>query len=479
MIKPILMHSRDQDRLASLGALTSLVAFFITSIQVSAADPQPDPQQAPPQQQAQQQAPPQQQLQQTQRRATPLQRAPQNLQLQQAIQPSPYQNTLSASRSSKTRVKSAATTMSEGDILERLPKVEPQEYQAPQVHLAILLDVSGSMNGLINQARAELWKVVNTFNGVTQGGVVPEIRVALYSYGNADAGEYGVYVNQLVPLTTDLDQVSEVLFALKTSGSQELCSTAILAATRGQAWSAKASDLKAIIIAGNETFLQGPITPMRAVKEAGAIQIKTHTIHCGSLEEGVRDHWREAAELSGGQFMNINQDATEEFIPTPFDDKLEALNRELNSTYIPYGAHGRAGQAKQVAQDANAARVSKSSALSRGLTKSGSYYNNAHWDLVDAYQREGLKVEELSVDQLPETMRSLSPEARVGYVKDTLKKRGSIQRQIADLSKQRLAFIEKVRAAKSADQGDRIDSAMIKALRDQATSTGFTWSSSP
>jgi hypothetical protein len=286
----------------------------------------------------------------------------------------------------------------------------------------------------------------------------------------------GLFIEELVPLTTDLDQVSEVLFALSTSGSEELCSSAILAAARGQAWSSTPSDLKAIMIAGNETFLQGAITPMRAVKEAGARQITTHTIHCGSLEEGVRNHWREAPQLSGGQFMNIDHNAQEEMIPTPFDDQLAALNQELNQTYIPYGAYGVEGQVKQKAQDDNAARLSKSSAISRGLTKSGSYYNNARWDLVDAYQRNGLKVETLSEEALPESMRVLTPSQRVEYVKTKVAQRTHIKKKIAQMSQERQILIEKARAAKRGDQGERIDSAMIKALRDQATSLGFTWS---
>ncbi|MDF1788917.1 MAG: hypothetical protein P1U82_23855, partial [Verrucomicrobiales bacterium] len=40
----------------------------------------------------------------------------------------------------------------------------------PKVQLALLLDTSNSMDGLIEQAKTQLWKVVNTFIGAKQNG---------------------------------------------------------------------------------------------------------------------------------------------------------------------------------------------------------------------------------------------------------------------------------------------------------------------
>ncbi len=38
-----------------------------------------------------------------------------------------------------------------------------KSLEKPLVQIAILLDTSGSMSGLINQARAQLWSIVNEF----------------------------------------------------------------------------------------------------------------------------------------------------------------------------------------------------------------------------------------------------------------------------------------------------------------------------
>ena len=78
------------------------------------------------------------------------------------------------------------------------------ETARPLIQVAILLDNSGSMSGLIDQAKTQLWKMVNEFITMRRNGQLPEIQVALYTYGNPPP-------KRLLPLTNDLDKVSEML----------------------------------------------------------------------------------------------------------------------------------------------------------------------------------------------------------------------------------------------------------------------------
>src|SRR3979409_1073074 len=86
------------------------------------------------------------------------------------------------------------------------------------VQMAILLDTSNSMDGLIDQAKSQLWKIVNDLEYSTQNGVRPTLQVALYEYGNDGLSAEGNYIRQVSPFTIDLDVISEKLFALKTNG---------------------------------------------------------------------------------------------------------------------------------------------------------------------------------------------------------------------------------------------------------------------
>ena len=93
----------------------------------------------------------------------------------------------------------------------------------PVVQIALLLDTSNSMDGLINQARSHLWKIVNEFATAKRGGKSPELQVALYEYGKSSLPAESGFIREVVPFTVDLDKISKELFDLKTNGGDEYC----------------------------------------------------------------------------------------------------------------------------------------------------------------------------------------------------------------------------------------------------------------
>src|SRR3954462_14366617 len=58
----------------------------------------------------------------------------------------------------------------------------------PVVQIAILLDTSNSMDGLIEQAKIELWRIVNELAKAQPDGQHPDVQVALYQYGTPGLG---------------------------------------------------------------------------------------------------------------------------------------------------------------------------------------------------------------------------------------------------------------------------------------------------
>jgi hypothetical protein len=61
----------------------------------------------------------------------------------------------------------------------------------PKIQIAILLDSSNSMDGLIDQTKNQIWKVVNVLTDVTKNGETPTLEVALYHYGNDSSTKFG------------------------------------------------------------------------------------------------------------------------------------------------------------------------------------------------------------------------------------------------------------------------------------------------
>jgi hypothetical protein len=138
-----------------------------------------------------------------------------------------------------------------------------------------MLDVSNSMDGLIEQAKAQLWNMVNTLGRVKcDDNSTPQIEVALYEYGRSSNNVAKGYVKQLVSFTQDLDSISKILFNLTTNGGEEFCGQVIYTSLDELKWNEKNDQYKVIFIAGNEDFLQGNVTYTAAcakAKEKGVI----------------------------------------------------------------------------------------------------------------------------------------------------------------------------------------------------------------
>ncbi|HMI65405.1 MAG TPA: VWA domain-containing protein, partial [Cyclobacteriaceae bacterium] len=130
---------------------------------------------------------------------------------------------------------------------DKVNVVPPSKGQT--IMIALLLDTSNSMDGLIDQAKSQLWKIVNEVAAAkSEDGKQPNIKIALYEYGNDGLSSYEGYIRQVSALTEDLDVISEKLFSLSTNGGNEFCGQVIKTALNQLAWSAFHADLKMIFI---------------------------------------------------------------------------------------------------------------------------------------------------------------------------------------------------------------------------------------
>ncbi|MFT6576525.1 MAG: hypothetical protein ACJA16_004734 [Akkermansiaceae bacterium] len=350
-------------------------------------------------------------------------------------------------------------------------KVEPKEGQS-KVQIAILLDTSGSMSGLIEQTKTQLWKVVNTFIGAKQNGQIPFVEVALYEYGAGSKNPN--FIRSIQPLTRDLDQISEDLFALNTSGSQEYCGAVIAEATNTLKWDHSPDVYKAIFIAGNEPFTQGSVDSSKACKDAIAKGIIVNTIHCGNEQEGINGGWKSGALLADGSFLVINHNAAVVHIETPQDSKIVALNEKLNKTYIAYGKQGARKLASQSAQDGNALKKKESgAAVGRAVTKASKNYWNASWDLVDASKEKTFDWSKVKDEDLPAEMRKLDLEGRKKFVARKETERGAVQKKIQALNEARKEFVAEKRRESAVSGEETLDVAVTKTVRDQASKKGY------
>ena len=270
------------------------------------------------------------------------------------------------------------------------------------IQLALLLDTSNSMDGLIDQAKSQLWKIVNELATTKKDRQPVDLYVALYEYGKDAIPAQEGHLRNIVPFTQDLDRISDELFKLRTNGGQEYCGKVIMEAVNNLQWRRSNDELKIIFIAGNEPFTQGNVDYKKACKKAVKNGIVVNTIFCGNYDKGIQTMWKDGADISDGKYMNIDQNAAIVHIDAPQDVEIIKLGKQLNKTYIAFGNNGREKKELQAEQDENSLSLSNEVMVQRSVTKSGGQYKNSAWDLVDAKKDGKVKVEELKDEELPE-----------------------------------------------------------------------------
>lgn len=350
-----------------------------------------------------------------------------------------------------------------------------------KVQVAILFDTSNSMDKLIDQAKARIWSIVNEISELRYEGALPTMEFSLYEYGNDGLAAADNYLRQVLDFTTDLDDLSQKMFALKTNGGSEYCGAVIQKALDDLAWSNDQTDLKMVYIAGNEEFNQGTIDYKKSCTNARSKSVYINTIFCGGYDEGIRYHWFDGADCSGGDYFNIDANKEIVHIPTPYDVEIQKYNDSLNSTYYGFGVEGLRKKEMQMNQDGNAEVMSTSVAAERSISKSKKgVYKNSTWDLVDAVD-EGKDITEIEEEALPEEFKNKTNEEKIALIEEKKVEREKYQAKIGELAVERENFIaeEKKKRAELGEEVDDFGSSVNLSIEKRAKSNGFVKEANP
>lgn len=349
---------------------------------------------------------------------------------------------------------------------------ESTPQKAKPIDVVLCLDTSNSMDGLIESAKRKLWDIVND---LAKAKPVPQLRVALYSYGNDGYDPKTGWVRKDVDLTTDLDKISEKLFSLRTHGGTEYCARVAKAALDQLDWSADAGALKLMFVCGNEPADQDKEIPLKTAADYALRKgVIINTIYCGSASSPEVAMWRNFAVMAEGRFASIDQEGGRVAIATPVDAELTKLGTELNRTYVFFGKEAKARAENQVAQDANAASAGLQIAASRATSKASSVYQLAEVDLVDRMKTDPkFDVKKVAKEELSEELQKLTPEQRETFVKEKLAKREELQKRIGQLSRERDDHIQKELKKLGGKADQAFDQAVRAVLREQAKKKGL------
>jgi hypothetical protein len=352
-----------------------------------------------------------------------------------------------------------------------IPK-NPTKTSNQSIKVALLLDTSNSMDGLIDQARAQLWKIVNELSYAKCEDKKPNLQIALYEYGNDNLNSREGYIRQVLAFSNDLDEISKQLFSLTTNGGNEYCGQVISTALSQLQWNENPDDLKLIFIAGNEPFTQGQVSYTKATKKANAEKVTVNTIFCGDYNEGISSYWKAGSDLTHGNYMAINHNQETAYISSPYDDEILEQNRLLNSTYVAYGKIGNTKMKLQADQDSNAKTYSKENAVSRTISKSTHLYENSSWDLVDASETEIINYETLKESELPSELKGKTTAEIQTYIASKKQERNNIKNEINKLNLKRKDYVSKQKTDKT---DSSLEEVMLQAIKKQAQQKNYKW----
>lgn len=348
----------------------------------------------------------------------------------------------------------------------------PKPIKTKDIDLVLCLDVSNSMDGLIGSAKQKLWDLVND---LAKAKPAPNLRVALFSYGNDGYDPKVGWVRKDLDLTNDLDKVSEKLFGLTTNGGTEYVARVCKAATEQLSWSPAPGALKILFVCGNEPANQDKEVPLQAVAEQAVRKgIIINTIYCGPLNNAEAVGWKEFAVLSEGRFACIDQSRGTVAIATPWDKELTDLGGQLNRTYCFCGKDAPALAANQVAQDNNALKLSVANAAGRSASKATGLYQFGENDLVEKLKKDpNFDVKKVAESELTEEMKKMTPAEREKHVKDMLRKREELQKRMSELNRKREEHIAAERKKQQSAGDQALDQALRAMLFEQAEKKGF------
>jgi hypothetical protein len=367
---------------------------------------------------------------------------------------------------------------------ERTPDLTiPTRYNKPyhrtennaKIQVAILLDVSNSMDGLIDQAKAQLWNTVTTLGRTHYRDGIPQIELAFYEFGRETNSRRAGYVKQLSGFSTNLDYLSSVLFNVTTNGGDEFCTQAIYTSLTELNWDNNPNSYKVIFICGNESFLQGPDLLKRVCVLAKQKSVIINTIYCGDRMEGIREHWKLLESCGGGSYTFIDQNEKQQEIHTPYDEELITLNDQLNQTYVYYGNRGQAYADVQKNVDSKNRLMSKSVYVKRIEAKGiKSLYKNEEWDLVDKMEKDPNIIQKINKNQLADSLQKKTTAQLEQSIKLKAKQRAAIQQKIAEKTKKRNEFIANEKRKSNTNNGKAtMETEVEKIIRKQAALKGM------
>lgn len=356
---------------------------------------------------------------------------------------------------------------------------KPAQNQQPKIEVVFVLDTTGSMGGLIEAAKENIWSIANT---MVSAQSAPDISIGLVAY--RDRGDD--YVTQVVDLSSDLDSVYATLMDFKAGGGgdgPESVNAALYDSVHNISWSDDPDTYKVVFLLGDappHMDYPNEVTFPDTLKIASARGIVVNSIQCGDAAYTTKP-WQQIAQLAGGKYFQVGQSGSAVAIATPFDNKIAALSRSLDETRLYYGNEEEKAKQQTRLRASKKLHVSSSAAAQAkradfNTSKGGDENFLGDGELVDAVSSGRLSLEEVVVTALPAPLQAMTVAERETVIADHAEKRSELKTEIQTLAKQRKDYLRD-KVAELDDAASSLDYQIFGAVKEQAGEKGLKYDS--
>ena len=345
-------------------------------------------------------------------------------------------------------------------------RAAPAAVAVPSIEVCFVLDTTGSMASLVAGAKQKIWAIANEIVRLE-----PQPAVSFCLMGFRDRGDD--YVTRLTDMTVDMDAIYADLSAFEANGggdTPEAVNQALFETLTRVAWSRDDATIRVIYLTGDappHTDYADEMQIPEIMALARSMGIVVNTIQCGDQRE-TTDFWRRIAGDGGGRFARIAQGGNVKVVSTPLDQDFVALQGKLAATVLPWGDAERRARIDDAQRTLGAAagsvvadRLSYFSRVGKVIAGEG--------DLLADLASGRVDLERLGEEQLPASLRGLSPGQRRERLAELAADRAEYQRVIAELAEERRLILA-VDDPAADNSFDREVIAQIKAL---AAERGF------
>jgi Mg-chelatase subunit ChlD len=350
----------------------------------------------------------------------------------------------------------------------------------PKIEVVFVLDTTGSMSGLIDAAKNNIWSIAST---MASAQPAPEMHLGLVAF--RDRGD--AYVTQVFDLSRDLDSMYAALMDFRADGGgdgPESVNQALHEAVTRMSWSQDTNSYKVIFLVGDAPpHMDYPddVKYPDTLKLATAKGIVVNTIQAGEQAD-TRTTWQHIASLNQGRFLQVEQSGSAVAVATPFDDKLAQLARELDETRLFYGDADKRAQLRkkeQAAEKVHAASPAAVQAKRAEFNASGAGASNflADSELVDAVSSGKVSLESLRKEELPAPLQTLKPSEQKAVIAEKAQQRAALKEEIARLGAQRQQYIKDRISANAV--AESLDGQLYETVRTQAKAKGLAYDRAP